>query len=134
MKNILFLLMSLCFLLVGCATQNISGTASYEEIQTSISNENGNVIVKRDSGFMGSALSSNLFVDNQFVASLRPGNFVQIQIDKGVHFISISSAKALNLGTAFERNLRVEITDDTTRTFRVFPMPGQGMTIEERMN
>ena len=126
MKKILFLLIGIATLLVSCATQNISGTASYEEIQTSISNENGNVIVKRDSGFMGSALSSNLFVDNQFVASLRPG--------KGVHFISISSAKALNLGTAFERNLRVEITDDTTRTFRVFPMPGQGMTIEETMN
>lgn len=133
-EKTMILLIGISTLFFGCATQNIPGTASYEEIKTAISTENGNIIVKRDNGFMGSALSSNLFVDNQFVTALRPGNFVQLRIDKGVHFISISSAKALNLGTAFERNLRFEIKDETTRTFRVFPMPTQGMMIEETMN
>lgn len=134
MKRIIFILLVSVFVFFGCATQNISGTANYAEVWSSISAENGNIIVKRDSGFMGSALSSNLFLDNEFVASLCPGNFVQFRLGKGIHFISISSAKALNLGTAFERNLRIEITDDTVRTFRVFPMPGQGMMIEETMN
>ncbi|MBQ3695775.1 MAG: hypothetical protein II938_02235 [Alphaproteobacteria bacterium] len=121
-------------LLVGCATQNIPGIDSYEEITMPISKKEGNIIVKRDKGLMGIALGADLYIDNNFIASLGSGNFVRFKLDKGSHFVSISSGKGTNLGTAFERTFRLDITDDTVRTLRIFPMPGQGMIIEETMN
>lgn len=130
----LIILPILAFFLFGCATQNTPGTTDYNEVQTSISNKNGNIIVKRDNGFMGSLLSANIFIDNKMVAPLDPGDFIRIQLEGGVHFISVSSAKSLNLGTAFERSIRIEIADNMVRTFRVFPMPTQGIVIEEIAN
>lgn len=133
MKKIIGLLFVL-ILFIGCATQNITGTEKYNEVLLPASNEAGNIIIKRDRGAMGSALVSNLFIDNEFLVRLRQGEFVRIQLKDGTHFITVSSAKGVNLGTAFERTLRVDIVDNTVRTFRVFPMPTQGILIEETLN
>lgn len=83
---------------------------------------------------MGYLLDADIFIDNSLITPLAPGDFIRIKLDNGIHFISVSSAENLNLGTAFERSIRIEITDDKVRTIRVFPMPTQGIVIEETVN
>lgn len=132
-KKLYIAVMGIVVLLSSCATQNFRGTDNYSEKHISISDNEGNIIIKRDSGFMGGALTSHIFIDNVFIVKLNPGEFVQINLENGIHFITISSGEFVNLGTAFERTLRIEVLDRNKRTFRVFPMPTQGIMLEEIM-
>lgn len=132
-KTVFCLIISVLFF--SCSTVNKAGLDDYTRVSDStMFDATGNVIIKRDSGFMGSAVSAFLYVDKKFCCRLSPGTFCKIRLHKGSHFLSVTSAKVLNLGKEFNRSLRVDITDETEiRTFRVFPMPTQGIVIEEIM-
>jgi hypothetical protein len=72
---------------------------------------------------MGSALGATLFVNNEKLVQLSPGEFFRF---------NLLSGEAVNLGTPFERTLKLSITEqERATTIRVFPMPGQGMMMEE---
>jgi hypothetical protein len=95
--------------------------------------QDGNIILKRDGGFMGSALNATVFINKEKVARFSPGQYYRLRLSQGVYFVSLESGKGVNLGTPFERTIKLEISDDDSRvtTIRIFPMPTQGMTMEE---
>jgi hypothetical protein len=129
------------FLIVvsSCATTNQPGTVNYKIVPGSrvytdnfIFNNKGNIIIKRDSGFMGSALNSIFYINDIKIVKLLPGEYYQFNLPKGIYFLGLASGEGVNLGTPFVRSLKIEITDENKRlTFRVFPMPTQGLVIEE---
>ena len=139
MKRILFFIISIVLFgsLFGCATYSKPRTNSYSLIkQTNINNveynKDGNIIIKRDPGFIGSAIEANFYINGDLKFNLLPGEFYQFSLPANKYIFTITSAKALNLGTEFKRSLRIEINNiEEKRIIRVFPMPTQGMIIEE---
>ena len=92
-----------CFIIVAlffsCSTVNKAGLDDYIKVSDStMFDPAGNVIIKRDSGFMGSAVSAFLYVDKQFCCRLSPGTFCNIRLHKGSVSLSVTSAKVMNLG------------------------------------
>jgi len=122
----------------GCATTNTPGTNQHTQVSSSKSvhpnysfDTTGNIIVKRDSGFMGSALGATLYINDEELVKLSPGEFFQFKLSSGTYFLALKSGEAANLGKPFLRTLKLEISESSHITVRVFPMPGQGMTMEE---
>jgi hypothetical protein len=77
---------------------------------------------------MGSALGATLFVNNEKLVQLSPGEFFRFYLPSETCFISLVSGEVTNLGTPFERTLKLDIVErERATTIRVFPMPGQGM-------
>jgi hypothetical protein len=138
MKRLLFFI-SVSFLFYSCATTNYPGIAQY----TLVPERNvfsarysfvpdGNIIIKRDGGFMGSALGATLFVNNEKFVQLSSGAFFRFKLSPGTYFVSLLSGEVVNLGKPFERTLKLDIMEQNRpTTIRVFPMPGQGMMMEE---
>jgi len=127
------------FLLAACATTNQPGIARYTPApknRTYSSQypfaQNGNIILKRDGGFMGAAIDATIFINREKVVQLSPGEYYRLHLPNGVYFISLESGKVVNLGKPFERTIKLEINDNShVTTIRIFPMPTQGMTMEE---
>jgi hypothetical protein len=138
MKRLLFLI-SASFLFYACATTNQPGITQYKPVsEKRVYNPqypfapDGNIIIKRDNGFMGSALEAVLFVDKKKTTELFPGEYYQFKLPNGVYFLTLVSGEFANLGRPFERTLKLDISDESkVSTFRVFPMPTQGMVMEE---
>ena len=82
--------------LAGCATRHISNTLAIPVPMERILDtrylqpgpEIGEVTVKRDSGFGGSACSSRIFVDGRPVADIRSSEKVVLYLPKGDHILS----------------------------------------------
>jgi len=131
--------MFIMLLLASCATTNQPGVEKYVPISKDriYSNQypfavDGNIILKRDSGFMGSALDAVIFINNEKIAKFSPGQYYRLFLSKGIYFLSLRSGEVVNLGTPFERTIKLEINDDPRLiTIRIFPMPTQGMVMEE---
>lgn len=83
-------------MLGGCASQPISTAASTPVPKARILNNElvqqapntGEVIVKRDEGFTGSACAKRVFANAKPVADLRTGEKVMIYLPEGDHIIS----------------------------------------------
>ncbi len=60
----------------------------------------GSLVVKRDSGFMGSACTIRVFVDAVPVADLAPSERVELYVDLGEHSVVVSSNSICGGGTA----------------------------------
>jgi len=127
-------------LLVSCATTNQPGIDQYSPVPKNRTYSNqysfaqdGNIILKRDSGFLGAALDATIFINREKVAQFSPGQYYRVHLPKGVYFVSLESGKGVNLGTPFERTIKLEISEDDSKvtTIRIFPMPTQGMMMEE---
>lgn len=90
------LLCSSFFILSGCATQPISNSAAIaapldrildrQFLQQAIGT--GEVTIKRDSGFGGSACSARIFVDGHPVADIRVSEKVVLYLPEGDHILS----------------------------------------------
>lgn len=80
----------------GCATQPISNTLAAPAPMERIIDKRylqpgprtGEVTVKRDSGFCGSACSSRIFVDGHPVADIRVSEKVVLYLPEGDHILS----------------------------------------------
>jgi len=135
--NILIVLIGF-FILTSCATSNNIGIDNYRIIENKniISrnyefNENGNVTIKRDSGFMGVALDGTFSINNIEIFRIAAGEYYIINLEPGSYFFSLASAQGTNLGTPFVRTLRINMTEGDRITLRIFPMPTQGLVMEE---
>jgi hypothetical protein len=62
----------------------------------------GSLIIKRDSGFMGSACTIRVFVDAVPVADLAPSEKVELFVALGEHVVGATSNGVLCGGGAFE--------------------------------
>ena len=68
-KTVFCLIISVLFF--SCSTVNKAGLDDYTRVSDStMFDATGNVIIKRDSGFMGSAVSEFLYVDKKFCCRL----------------------------------------------------------------
>lgn len=127
--------------LAGCATQNISGAASYRSVpeqqiinavpQPSPHDAHATVVVKRDHGLFGSALSSVLLLNGKPVVKVKPGEFTQIRVTPAEHIFGVSWSD--NLGAAATestRELAVDCKPGQTYYIRMFPQSGSGIAIE----
>lgn len=55
----------------------------------------GSLVIKRDSGFMGSACNVRVFVDGVPVADLAPSEKVELFIPLGEHIVGVTSPNAI---------------------------------------
>lgn len=138
MKVVSMLFISMViFTLIGCATTATKGTSEYElipanEVAELNYDQNGNIIIKRDAGIFGMALGADFYIDGKKKLNLSSGQYFQFSLPRGNYFFMLSSGEILNLGSPFQRSLRVTVADEKEkRHFRIFPMPVQGMVIEE---
>jgi hypothetical protein len=93
-----FLAVFLMLSLTACATTplTINQTAAVSESRIlapqllAQASNTGSLVVKRDSGFMGSACTIRVFVDAMPVADLRPAEKVEIFVPLGEHSVVVS--------------------------------------------
>ncbi|HUK40734.1 MAG TPA: hypothetical protein VLX11_06820 [Candidatus Acidoferrales bacterium] len=67
----------------------------------------GSLVVKRDSGFMGSACNIRVFVDAVPVADLAPSEKVELYVPLGEHIVGVTSSSSFCGGGAFEASVVV---------------------------
>lgn len=80
----------------GCATKPITTSNASPVPKERIidaaflqnSSSSGEVIIKRDTGLMGSACATRVFVNSKPVADIRPGEKVGIYLPEGEHILS----------------------------------------------
>lgn len=65
----------------------------------------GSLVVKRDSGFMGSACTIRVFVDAVPVADLAPSEKVELFVPLGEHIVGAAATGMLCGGGAFEADV-----------------------------
>jgi hypothetical protein len=92
------LIISFYILLVlsGCATQPISNASAIQAPSDRIIDRyffqpapgTGEVTIKRDSGFSGSACSSRIFVDGRPIADIRASEKIVLYLPEGEHILS----------------------------------------------
>ncbi len=77
----------------------------------------GSLVIKRDSGFMGSACSIRVFVEATPVADLEPSEKIEIFVPLGEHVIAVTSASSFCGGGVAEA--AVVITPERQRILRI---------------
>ena len=128
--------------LSACATRNMPGTIDYIPVPESqfieprfaaheISQDKANVIVKRDAGFMGSAISSVLLLDGKRIARIKPGQYIKLSLLSGEHLFGVEWTDKMGaLETRSTRELAVDCRPGKTYYMRMFPQPMSGIAIE----
>lgn len=128
-------------LLVGCATQNVPGLSSYVAVPSSqflseippIGNfaENAIIIVKRDPGFLGSALSSVFTIDGKPIASIKPGQYIELSLHPKEYVFGVAWSDGLGaLETSTTREIAIDSKPRKTYYLRLFPQIANGIGIE----
>ncbi len=140
MKTLLLLLVAL--LVQGCATQNTPGTADYALISNSqvigelpsvkSSPENiATIIVKRDRGFSGAALSSVLTIDGRRIAKIKPAQYLELYLPEREYLFGVDWSDGMGpVATSTTRELAVDCRAGRTYYLRMFPQIGNGIIIE----
>ena len=77
----------------------------------------GSLVVKRDSGFMGSACTIRVFVDAVAVADLKPSEKIEMYLSFGEHSVVVSSTGALCGGGTSET--AVVVVPERQRILRI---------------
>ena len=127
--------------LVGCSTTNQPGTGSYLPVPPSqmigtpprpaTAAEAATIIVKRDPGFMGTALSSVLTIDGRPIARMRPGQFISLSVAPGDHLLGVASSDNLGpVATNISREVAADCKAGRTYYFRLFPQVAGGIVID----
>jgi hypothetical protein len=128
--------------LTACATQNQPGTTGYTAVPEAQflgafrvggvkTNDSARVVVKRDSGFMGSFLSSVLLINSERIAAIRPGQYLELSLAPDEYIFGVSWSDDLGaLATSAKREITVECKAGKTYYIRMFPQPGSGIVIE----
>ena len=132
---------ALALMLAGCATQNAAGISSYHVVSADrltgaigeppASEPAGTIIVKRDPGMLGAALSSILLLNGKPVALIKPGEYLQFRTLPGEHIFGVSWSDNLgSVATSSTRELAVDVRAGQTYYLRLFPQSGNGVAIE----
>ncbi|PHM67151.1 hypothetical protein [Xenorhabdus kozodoii] len=117
-------LVAAAFFIVGCATTPVSNESAKPVPEKQIIQRDllvkkegtGKVIIKRDSGFIGSACLSRVYVDGKELADLDPAQKIEIYPKVGRHIFSAKS-KGICGGGMSEQEGRV--TEDEMLTYRI---------------
>lgn len=100
----------LALLVMACATQPVTIYQAYTVPSSRIlapqwlsqAPYTGSLIIKRDSGFMGSACTIRVFVDAVPVADLAPAEKVELFVSLGEHVVGATSSNGICGGGASE--------------------------------
>lgn len=103
-----YLTLLLLFSFTACATTpvTINQAATVPESRilsrqwTTQGSNTGSLVVKRDSGFMGSACTIRVFVDAVPVADLKPAEKVELFVPLGEHSVVVTSNGICGGGTS----------------------------------
>lgn len=117
--------------LVGCATQPVSTLAAIPVPPLRVLNsvlvqkapDTGEVIIKRDAGFTGSACAKRVFADAKPVADLRAGEKVMIYLPEGEHIISAMSNSPCGGGLM---EVKVNVKPDGSYVYRIGTQSNMG--------
>jgi hypothetical protein len=121
----MYFLALLFMFLLGCATQPLAVDNSLAVPSSRIlaahwlapSAYTGSLIVKRDSGFMGSACNVRVYIDAVPVADLAPSEKVELFVALGEHIVGVASTGVLCGGGASEA--AVVIIPERQRILRI---------------
>lgn len=119
-----FILALFVFTISGCGTNSISNEKAravpnsqiFNHEITKVSDGSGMVIIKRDSGIMGSPCLTRVYLDGKDVADLNAGEKITIYPKIGMHIFSARPKGACG-GDMSEQSGRVE--EGGKLTFRV---------------
>lgn len=111
--------------LVGCASQPVPSESATPVPAERILDASfaaskpgaGQVIVKRDSGAVGSACSTRLFVDAKPAADIRASEKATLQLPAGDYVLSIDTASPICGGRMYE--LRATVKAGEQSTYRI---------------
>ncbi len=128
-------------LVSGCATQNVAGISTYKAVpeariftKNTVQGPNGmtgTVIVKRDHGMLGAALSSTLLIDGQPTAKIKAGEFLQFPVSGDEHIFGVAWSDNLGpLATSSTREVAITIQAGKVYYLRMFPQLSNGIAIE----
>jgi hypothetical protein len=93
--------------------------------------DNATIIVKRDPGFFGSALSSVLLLDGRRVATIKPGQFLRLSLKPAEYLFGVAWSDDMGaLETSTTREIAVDCRAGNTYYIRMFPQPMSGIVIE----
>jgi hypothetical protein len=129
---------ALCILMTsGCASQNTTDLAGYTLLDESLylsplpqldsTDEYAVLVVRRDSGFRGSALRAALTLNGKRIVNLRPGEYVELKVNPGRYVLGLSSN-----GFAFipvETQAVADVEINSRNYYRVLGIWGGGMQI-----
>ena len=133
---------ALAFLVAACATKNLPGTTGYVAIPQSqlfgarpsdgeAARDNATIVVKRDPGFTGSALSSILLLDGKRVASIKPGQYLELSLKPGEYLVGVAWSDGMGaLETSATREIAIDCKAGKTYYIRMFPQAMSGIVIE----
>ncbi|WP_340608135.1 hypothetical protein [Xenorhabdus bharatensis] len=115
---------AMIFNLVGCATTPISNEAAKLVPEKQIIQHDllvkkegtGKVIIKRDSGLLGSPCSSRIYVDGKEIARLEPKQKIEIYPEIGSHIFS-AQPEGICIGGMSEQEGKV--TEGRTLIYRI---------------
>ena len=96
-------LITLLLSLTACATTPLTVNQTVAVPQTRVlalqlltqTSNSGSLVVKRDSGFMGSACTIRVFVDAVPVADLRPAEKVELFVALGEHSVVVTATAGI---------------------------------------
>ena len=111
--------------LIGCATQPVTVDKSLAVPASRVlapqwtarGSYTGSLIIKRDSGFMGSACNVRVFIDAVPVADLAPSEKVELFVAMGEHIVGVASTGMFCGGGASETS--VVIIPERQRILRI---------------
>ncbi|MDE9553481.1 hypothetical protein [Xenorhabdus bovienii] len=119
-------LVAAAFFIVGCATTPISNEAAKSVPKKQIIQHDllvkkegtGKVIIKRDSGFVGSICLSRIYVDGKEIAHLDPAQKIEIYPKIGRHIFS-TQPKGICSGAGGMKELDGQVTEDNVLIYRI---------------
>jgi hypothetical protein len=126
--------------MAACATKNLPGTTGYIAIPQSqlfgarpsdgeAARDNAKIVVKRDLGFTGSALSSVLLLDGKRVAIIKPGQYLELSLKPALFGVAWSDGMGA-LETSATREVAIDCKAGKTYYIRMFPQAMSGIIIE----
>ena len=126
--------------MVGCATKHTPGTADYRPLDPAhilaplpepASTNVSTIIVKRDNGLSGMALSALFTINGIDTAKFPAGTFLKFPIESGEHIFGVKSLKkGFPFGTTVFREIPVDCKPDKTYYLRLYVDFEEGIQIQ----
>lgn len=112
--------------LSACATQPITIEVAKSVPVSRVYNQGllsdaPNLLIKRDTGFLGGGCSISVFVDRQLIATIHAGEKLPIALSSGDHFLG-AKPDGMCAGGLVETSVRIDLAP---KTFRLSVTEGQ---------
>lgn len=124
------LLVASIIVLAGCATHPVPNDRAdrVEAMKyTTPLQGGGKLVVKRDTGFLGSGCRSHVYIDGEKVASLGTSDMVTLYLPAGEHMVGAMNAGFCGGGVS---EAEVNLAANATKTYRIEYGDGGRITLQ----